>query len=134
MFISPFRSHRFSITAIALWLLLNSSNAITTTQAQARAYVTNHCENTISVIDTDTNTVVAAVPVGLSPRRVAITPDGERVYVTNAGSGTISVIDTGTDTVVATIPVGLNPSGVAITPDGARVYVTSGSGSETAQP
>lgn len=125
MFISPFRLHRFSIAAISLWLLLNSSSAVTPTQAQSRAYVTNHCDNTIIVIDTGTNTVVNTIPVGLSPFGVAITPDGARVYVVNRGNGTVSVIDTGTDTVVATIPVGLNPLNVAITPDGARVYVTN---------
>lgn len=125
MLISPFRLHHFFVAAISLWLLLNSSTAITTAQAQSRAYVTNYCENVVSVIDTDTNTLIASVPVGPSPFGVAITPDGARVYVVNRGDGTVSVIDTGTDTVVATIPVGLNSLNVAITPDGARVYVTN---------
>ena len=39
--------------------------------------------NTVSVIDTASNTVVATVAVGSMPRGVAITPDGTRVYVTN---------------------------------------------------
>ena len=32
------------------------------------AYVTNHDSRTVSVIDTATNTVVATVPVGISPQ------------------------------------------------------------------
>jgi YVTN family beta-propeller protein len=36
--------------------------------------VTNHFSNTVSVIDTTTNTVVATIPVGLAPVAVAITP------------------------------------------------------------
>src|SRR5262245_18623066 len=103
MFISRHYLQRFSIAAISLWLVLNSSSAITT-QAQARAYVTNFCDNKISVVDVDTNTVTATVQVGQNPFGVVITPDGARVYVTNNSSGTVSVIDTRTNTVVATIP------------------------------
>ena len=75
-------SHRFFIAAISLWLRLNSSSTITTTQAQARAYVTDTCNNAVPVIDTDTNKVVATVPVGFRPGGLAITPDGARVYAT----------------------------------------------------
>ena len=124
MFISPFRLQRFFIAAISLWLVLNSSNAITTAQAQARAYVTNICDNDVAVIDIDTNTLVTTVPVGFRPRGVAITPDGARVYVANSEGGTVSVIDTRTNTVVATIPVGGFPTTVTMTRDGALVYVS----------
>jgi len=92
------------------------------------AYVTNVLSNTVSVIDTATNTVVATVPVGptFTPLEVvAITPDGARAYVANTRSNTVSVIDTATNTVVATVPVGAEPFGVAITPDGARAYVAN---------
>jgi len=78
--------------------------------------VANDGSATVSVIDTATNTVVAAIPVGLFPEGVAITPDGTRVYVPNLGFDTVSVIDTATNTVVATITVGGGPLAVAITP------------------
>ena len=39
-----------------------------------RVYVTNDNSDTISVIDTATNTVVATIPVGSGPVAVAITP------------------------------------------------------------
>ena len=47
------------------------------------AYVANAGDNTVSVIDTATNTVVAPIAVGSLPRGVAVTPDGKRAYVTN---------------------------------------------------
>ncbi|MBT2229767.1 YncE family protein [Nonomuraea sp. NEAU-A123] len=75
----------------------------------------------VAVIDTQTDTVIATIPVGNSPGDVAITPDGRHGYVVNAGSNTVSVINN----VKATIPVGNLPSGVAITPDGSRAYVTN---------
>ena len=80
MLICPHRLQRFPLAAIFLWLLLNSSSAIISVQAQPRAYVTNHCNNTVAVIDIDTNSVVRTIPVGLFPVGigVAITPDGPR--------------------------------------------------------
>lgn len=90
-----------------------------------RAYVTNIDQaNSVSVIDTVTNTVVATIPIA-GPFGVAITPDGTHAYVTNVGSNTVSVINTATNTVATTIAVGSSPEGVAITPDGARAYVTN---------
>ena len=95
--------------------------------AQARAYVTNNGDNTISVIDTSSNTVVATVHVGAGPEGVAISPDGTRLYVANDG-GAVWVLDTSNNTVVAKVTVGGDPYGVAITPDGTRVYVTQDNG------
>src|SRR4029077_10615670 len=90
-------------------------------QAQTRAYVTNSEDNTVSVIDTATNTVVATVPVGVNPYGIAITPDRTRAYTANGFTGadnTVSVIDTASNTVVATVTVTNGPSWEATTPDG----------------
>ena len=88
------------------------------------AYVTNSGDNTVSVIDTATNTVVATIglPAGSAPHGVAVTPDGKHVYV--SGNRGVQVIDTATNTVVATV-LGLGPSfgAIAVTPDGAHAYV-----------
>jgi outer membrane autotransporter protein len=80
--------------------------------------------NTVSVIDTATNTLVGSpITVGLLPVGVAITPDGKFVYVTNEGDDTVSIINTATNS-VGSISVGSSPFGIAITPDGEFVYVT----------
>ncbi|WP_328961564.1 hypothetical protein [Streptomyces virginiae] len=80
------------------------------------AYVANFQDDTVSVINTATKTVVVTVPVGDAPWEVAVSPNGTRAYVTNANADTVSVIDTATATatVVATVPVGDLPFGVAI--------------------
>ena len=70
------------------------------------AYVANALDNTVSVINTATNTVVATIPVGLAPAGVAATPNGAFVYVVNNDAGTVSVISVATNAVVATVPVG----------------------------
>jgi len=118
-------SHAKGFFLITLLLVFcGLSGVANTAHAQVRAYVTNTDCDTVAVIDTVTNTVVATIPVGDGPFGVAITPDGTRAYVANLG-GTVSVIDTVTNTVIATVPVGGSPRGVAITPDGARVYIAN---------
>ncbi|MEU6016683.1 IPT/TIG domain-containing protein [Streptomyces sp. NPDC047515] len=89
------------------------------------AYVANAASNTVSVIDTATNTVTATIPTGAGPTLLAISPDGARVYVTLSGAAQLGVIDTVTNTVTANIAVGGSPIGVAVTPNGARVYVAN---------
>ncbi|MDP9849276.1 beta-propeller fold lactonase family protein [Streptosporangium lutulentum] len=100
--------------------------------AQTFAYITNYDSDSVSVIDTATNTVTATIAVGGHPAGAAVSLDGTRVYVANAnvGSGSVSVVDTATNAVTATIAVGVNPRGATISPDGTRLYVTNtGSGS-----
>jgi YVTN family beta-propeller protein len=93
--------------------------------------VTNSGSNTVSVIDTASNTVTGTVPVGTWPTGVAINPEGTKVYVVNEGyldkenDGTVSVIDTVNDIVIATVNLENSPSGVAVTPDGKKIYVAS---------
>jgi len=75
--------------------------------------VAQESANTVSVIDTATNTITATVPVGSTPRGVAITPSGTSAYAVNSLSNTVSVIDIATNTVTATIPVGETPLFIA---------------------
>jgi YVTN family beta-propeller protein len=89
--------------------------------------MTNINSNTVFVIDTATNTVIATIPVGLFPVGVAITPDGTRAYVTNQDH-TISVVNTATNSVIATIPTSFLVTYIAFTSDGTRAYVTSEQG------
>jgi YVTN family beta-propeller protein len=110
---------RWAALSLALALLLPAA-----ANAQ-NAYIANSADNTVSVIDTASNTVTSTIPVGTYPLGVAVTPDGAKAYITNNGSGTVSAIATATNTIVATIPVGQNPYGIAITPDGAKAYVAN---------
>ncbi len=68
-----------------------------------RAYVVNSVSNTVSVIDTATNTVTGTIPVGALPVGVAVSPDGTRAYVTNQDANTVSIIDTASNSVIGTI-------------------------------
>jgi len=107
---------------------LNGAAVATTptpTACGVLAYVSNNGDNSVSVIDTSTNTAVATVEVGLWPDDVVVNPAGTRAYVANEFSHDVWVIDTSTNRPIATVEVGGMPSGVAVTPDGTRVYVTN---------
>ena len=90
----------------AAWLLAVD---IAPVQAASLAYISNALGNTVSVIDTTTQIVIATVPVGTGPAGVAVNPAGTRVYVANLLDNTVSVIDTTTLTVIATVSVGTGP-------------------------
>jgi YVTN family beta-propeller protein len=89
-----------------------------------KAYIGNFKDNTVSVIDTGSGKVIAAIAVSPGPHGMAITPDGRTVYVSGDASSSVDVIDTGSDKVVKTIDVGKTPNGIAITPDGRLLLVT----------
>ncbi len=97
-----------------------------------RLYVANagNFGNTVSVIDTATDQVVATVQVATGPDGIAVDPVSHDVYVSNGGAGgtgdTVSVIDGRTDKVIDTIRVGGGPRGIAV--DANLVYVADGGG------
>jgi YVTN family beta-propeller protein len=95
---STYMKVRLLIAAFALAGLLGSGQSL----AQ-NAYITNGRSNTVSVIDTNTNTVTATIPVGAGPIGAAASPDGSEVYITNEFSFSVSVIATATNTMTATI-------------------------------
>ena len=101
----------------------------------AAVYVSNVDDDTISVIDPATNTVIQTISVGNEPRDLASTPSGDRIYVPNRHSDDVSVISTATNTVSATIADASfdEPYAAAVTSDGTEVWVVNkkGGGSTT---
>ena len=101
--------------------------------AGTRAYVVNYIDESLSVIDTATQTVVQTLArVGTLPNAVAVHPNGTRVYVAN-GIGTISVVDTTVQphTVIDQITGFGNLMGIAINSAGTRLYVTDANAPHT---
>ncbi len=120
-----------SVLALAVTLLVASSLSGAGSSRCVYAYIATHGANTVSVVDTSTNTIVDTITLpgpnageGGGLEGVAITPDGKFVYVANV-SGLVSVINTVNDHVIATITIPGGAYGLAASPDGQSVYVTS---------
>ena len=103
----------------------------------AFVYVVNYVDGepgtgTMSIIDTNSNIVVATIPGFSGPFAIALTPNGRYAYVTNFGSNnfapfgtTVNVVDLCTNSIIDIIEVGTQPSGIAITPNCRFAYVTN---------
>src|SRR6185369_1873741 len=106
------------VFAIALAIMVTPALAF-----GPKAYIGNYKDNSVSVIDTATNRVVATVAVVAGPHGMGITPDGRRVFVSGDNASGVSVIDTASDQVIQVIEVGKAPHGMALTPDGNLLLV-----------
>ncbi|MFE5584540.1 IPT/TIG domain-containing protein [Kitasatospora sp. NPDC056531] len=59
----------------------------------SQIWVVNFGSNSVSVINTATNTVTDTLAVGASPSRVAVTPNGLSSYATDNGANAVTVIE-----------------------------------------
>ncbi|MFT4940684.1 MAG: YVTN family beta-propeller protein [Paraglaciecola sp.] len=92
----------------------------------AFVYVPNRDSNTVTVLDTTNNTVVANIPVGFRPGLPAFSPDGLTVYQPNRAIRDLSVIDIATQQVVDVFDTGVNGHiWAAITPSGDFLYLAN---------
>lgn len=82
--------------------------------------------NTLSVVDTLTNTLITNVNLPGSNSNaidVAISPDGKSAYVTDSKVGLVWVVDTTTNTLATTIFTPAGAEDIAFSPDGKRALV-----------
>jgi YVTN family beta-propeller protein len=104
-----------------------------------RAYVSTSSTNydAVSVIDTNTRTIIATYQLAFGVTALAVSPDGKRVYAGRNGSDhvDVAVIDITAER-VGTIDIatgaGIGVDAIAVDPTGKRLYVatTDASGSQ----
>jgi YVTN family beta-propeller protein len=91
-----------------------------------KVYVANNGDNTVSVIDGNTDQVKnKSITVGKNPIKISVDPNTNKVYVANNGDNTVSVIDGNTDQVKKTIKddIDENPYSMAVNTNTSQVYV-----------
>lgn len=110
----------------------------------ARIYVSNEDGDSISVVDGQTQAVVATIPVGKRPRGMRLSPDGRTLYVALSGSPKagpgvdesklpppdraadgIGVVVLASMKLVRTLPSGADPEAFDLSPDGKTIYVSN---------
>jgi len=109
-------------------------------------YVTNEDSNNVTVINGDTNAVLATIPIGKRPRGLKVSPDGSKLYVAVSGAPKcpptmeddeceklvtdltadgIAEVDTATQQVIRVLPSGLDPEQFDVNWKSGFVYVAN---------
>lgn len=81
-------------------------------------FVPNRESNDIAVIDTQTDTLIARIPVGATPHQVTIAPTLGKLAVTNSADDTLSIIDLDRMQTTATLTLGNTPEHMQLHPEG----------------
>jgi YVTN family beta-propeller protein len=102
--------------------------AIAVNETTNKAYIVNHNERSVTVIDGKTRTASATIKVGAGPEAIAVNALTNRVYVVNAGESSVTVIDGATGSIAAMVRTGSNCNAVAVNPTTNKIYVTNNFG------
>jgi DNA-binding beta-propeller fold protein YncE len=102
----------------------------TTESSQAYVLLPGYVPPSVEVVNTDSNSLVATIPVGNNPVAMAETPNSQKLYVANQGDNTISAFNTKDRSMRPLDLNGLSPFSaplwVIARSDSQRVYVLNG--------
>jgi PQQ-dependent catabolism-associated beta-propeller protein len=119
------REEKFKVIRIYLIvviLLLCATQAFA--EPSHRAFVTNEKDDTVSVIDTLKNAVIATIPVGKRPRGIGLAPDGREVYVAVSAENAIVVFDPISLEILRRFNSGDDPETFDVHPNG-NIYISN---------
>lgn len=108
----------------------------TSTAANNKVYVANKGDNTISVFDPITGTVVKTITpangLNLNPIAMVASSDAAYVFVVTQGDGTapgtVDIINTSNDTIGGSVAVGVGPTSITLDTFLNRLYVANTGG------
>ena len=110
--------------------------------ASKKLYVANAQDDSISIVNTVTDTVTSTVSLrpagaanipGVTPTGLTLTADGKTLYATLGDMNAVAVVDTASATVTGAIPAGWYPTAVAVGSSG-NLLVANAKGSGPANP
>jgi YVTN family beta-propeller protein len=111
-------------------------SALAVNPATGDLFVANTDSDSVSVIDTASNSVKRTIdlapyddaPVGTNPNGLDFTSDGETLFVAESGNNDVDVIDLDDDEIIGSIPTAWYPTGVAVSKDDGTLFVINGKG------
>src|SRR5262249_51339513 len=106
-------------------------NRMALSRDQTTLYVVNGNSDTVSLINTATNTVLATISLsrpedkykGGNPNSATLSPDEQTLYVTLGYENAVAVVDLQSRQLRGRIPTGWYPTSVSVSKDGANLYV-----------
>jgi YVTN family beta-propeller protein len=101
-------------------LVYNSTNS--------KVYCANSGDNTVSVISTSSNQVIATIRVGTYPCAFVYNSTNNKIYCANQQSNEVSIINGVTNEVINTVTVGLRPTALVFNSANNKVYCANSSG------
>ncbi|HVF43191.1 MAG TPA: hypothetical protein VM936_09280 [Pyrinomonadaceae bacterium] len=90
-----------------------------------RVYTANYASDSVTVIDTLTQTPVQNVPAGDGPYQLALSPDSATLYVGDFDGAAVTALNVGSAAPSQkwTLQLPYSPTGMAVTPDGRYLFV-----------
>jgi YVTN family beta-propeller protein len=82
-------------------------------------------QGSLSIINTENNSVAGTIPVHRRPVALALDPEGKLAYVANSASNSVSVVDLKARREVAVIGTGEEPVAVRVSPDGMTLAIAN---------
>ncbi len=79
----------------------------------------------LSILNTDSNTVVATIPLQRNPTALSVDPTGQRAFIANTAANTVTVLDLDTRRPLASYPTGAQPTSALLSPDSRTLLVTN---------
>jgi YVTN family beta-propeller protein len=119
LFVPPFLSAQWLETTISVG---SNPYALVYNPVSVKVYCANYSSDNVTVIDGETNTVIATIAVGDAPRALVHNSTNNTIYCANGESGNITVIDGANDNIIATINVGDTPRDLVYNPTDNKVY------------
>ena len=137
---------RLVVSSVSLVATVIFSALTLTAHAAGRAYVSNEDSETVSVLDTAKNEVIATIAVGKRPRGLKLNRDGSLLYVAVSGlpkcppsvpdeecaklkrdvqADGIATIDTATLKLTRVLKSGSDPEQFDLSRDGKRLYISN---------
>ncbi len=109
----------------AVSFLFNQSSGMTLSHDGLTLITCNSFDNTITLIDTPSWSVLVTLFVGAFPVRAMFSLDDETIYISNRDDGTITIVDNegAFSTVIGVVDVGEWPFEMAAAPGGNTLYV-----------
>jgi YVTN family beta-propeller protein len=75
-----------------------------------RVYVSCQTTNSVAVLDAESDSILANIPVGARPIKLYINTRRHKLYVLNSDAGTVSIVNMTTNQVIKTVSVGGYPN------------------------